>query len=612
MPEENVIFGTHDTPALRLLNHNARRQGVQHDAHLEPRDPCPGEPVTLVVWTGSDVNPISLGARYTLDGSLPTPSSPEVMFRCVATEWDSLSWGYRRRWEATLPGQPAGTTVRYRICGPDPGLGLICADWPPVEEVIMAETRRYFGDEAATPRRPAPDAERYFTYVVDTFAPPDWARDALLYQIFVDRFAAGAGRALASGEDLSGFFGGTLRGIIEALDYVADLGFNTLWLSPIFPSPTHHGYDTTDYFDVEPRLGTLADFRQLVEEAHRRGMRVILDLALNHASDQHPLFRQALENPQSEYARWFRYDTETGTYPGYFGVRSMPEWDIHYPPVREYLLGVGRFWLEQGADGFRLDYADGPGPGFWSEFRAACRAVNSEAWLFSEIVQPPDVLAPYHGRLDGSLDFLWEQQVRRAVAHGALDAEGLARFLDAHRATLSPDFLRPVFLDNHDIDRFLLAAGNDLRRLRLALLLLFTWPQPPILFYGTETALQQPRSSRDPGMGLEASRVPMQWDVSPGGEALRADVRALAALRRAHPDLIRGERTTLTSDVALWLFSCRGTQEILFVALNLSEHEAAFSLPAPTQPLWTAGELTLEGRKGRLGPLSAVVLKRER
>ncbi|MFP4343302.1 MAG: alpha-amylase family glycosyl hydrolase [Anaerolineales bacterium] len=608
MSEENVIFGAHSTQALRLLNYRERRRGVQHGSHIEPRDPKPHQPVTLVVWTGPDVDLHSLAVHYTTDGSHPSSGAGTLPLRQVAVEWDPLIWGYRRRWEGVIPGQPAGTTVHYHICGVGVEHEGICADWPPPEELILAETRRHFGDENAVAALPAPDRRELFTYVVDTLAPPAWTREAVVYQIFVDRFSPGRGRILGDPEDLMGFFGGTLRGVIEALHYVADLGANTLWLSPIFPSPTHHGYDATDYFDVEPRLGTLDDFKELVEEVHRRGMRLLLDLALNHASNEHPLYQKALADPQGEYGDWFRFDSEQGEYRGYFGLPTMPEWNTENPEVRAYFQKVGRFWLEQGADGFRLDYADGPGPGFWSEFRAACRAVNPEAWIFGEVVQPPDVLAPYVGRLDGSLDFLWQQMVRRAVAHGNGGAAELARFLDAHRSALSSNFVRPVFLDNHDIDRFLLAAGNDERRLRLGLLLLLTWPQPPILFYGTETALRQPHSSRDPGMGLEASRVPMDWAAARADLPLVEDVQRLVGLRATYPDLVYGEHATLDFTADYWLFQRRGVQGDFFVALNLGEEEVALTLPPRVRSLWSAGEVDLAPDSSTLGPLAGVIL----
>ncbi len=603
--EEHVIFGTYHTAALRALAYRALRQGLQHRAQLTPRDPLPHAPVTLHVTIAQTLPVVALYAFYTTDGSQPTPESTRMRFTLTQTTWDSLLWRYQQHWEAALPGQPEGTLVRYRI-GAELRTGAwVFADWPSAEAVIIAETRRAFGETDVTPVLPPREVGCTFAYTVDTLAPPAWAQEAVIYQIFVDRFAPGAGRAFAPSANLSDFFGGTLRGVIERLDALADLGINTLWLSPLFPSPTHHGYDATDYCDVEPRLGTLADMRELVAAAHARGLRVLLDLALNHCSHEHPFFQAALADPQSDYHAWFKFAAPGSlAYEGYFGVETMPEWNLEHPPVRAYLLDVGRFWLELGVDGFRLDYADGPGPGFWSEFRRACREVNPEAWLFGEIVQPPDVLAPYVGRLDGSLDFLWAEQVRRAVAYGNTDAEQLATFWANHRQTLTTDYLRPVFLDNHDMDRFLLAAGDDKRRLRLGLLLLCIWPQPPILYYGTEIGLRQTGSTRDPGCGLEVSRTPMVWEAAAQDATLRADVQQLLALRRASPALVYGEERWLALDATLWAFTRSAAEARFVVALNLGETARSLALPFPAEPVWTAGEAALAERQVQLGPLS--------
>ncbi len=151
-------------------------------------------------------------------------------------------------------------------------------------------------------RHPAPQV---YAFSVDDLTIPDWLREAIIYQIFVDRFAPDHGRAFAAETDLSKFFGGTLRGLTSRLDTLRDLGVNCLWLTPIFASPSHHGYDPTDCFAIEPRLGTEADFRALVAAAHQRGMRIVLDFVANHLSRQHPAFVAAQQDPRSPYREWF-------------------------------------------------------------------------------------------------------------------------------------------------------------------------------------------------------------------------------------------------------------------------------------------------------------------
>ncbi len=606
--EEHIIFGTHHTEALRLIVYRAHHTGLQHHARLQPRAPRPGEPVVMSVWSGPDLMLATVQCVYTIDGSEPTLQSAAVTLRPVETVWDSLVWGYRCRWEAELPAQPAGTWVRYAIVGHPLEGTLVFADWPPAEAVIIAETRRFFGEENAAAVLAPADVPQVFGYSVGTNPVPAWAAEARFYHVFVDRFAPAPGAEFASPETLSDFFGGTLAGVTAHLDYIAELGCNTLWLSPIFPSPTHHGYDVTDYQDIEPRLGTLEDLRALLAAAHAREMRIVLDIAFNHCSDQHPLFQQALADPDSPYRDWFHFDMQySDGYRSYFGVPTMPEWNLAHAEVRAYLIAAARFWLQQGVDGFRLDYADGPGPAFWTEFGAACRAVNPDVWLYGEIVQPPDVLAPYQGRLDGTLDFLWAQQVRRAVAYGNMDARALAAFWEQHGHTRAADYLCPVFLDNHDMDRFLLAADNDPRRVYLGLLLLYLWPHPPVLYYGTEIGLRQQHSSREPGQGLEVSRVPMVWASEQQDHSLREAVRALNALRQVHPALIHGAQMTLQSDEQLWVFTRQSGAERYIVAINLGTAHATFMLEGKFERLWTAGAVTESDAMVHLAALSAAV-----
>jgi glycosidase len=130
----------------------------------------------------------------------------------------------------------------------------------------------------------------------------------VIYQVFVDRFYPGRGRDWAQTDDLRGFCGGTLWGVAEKLDYIADLGVTCIWLSPIFPSPSHHGYDATDLYHVEPRLGGDEALRTLVSEAHRRDIRVLLDYVCNHVSQYHPVFVEAQADPTSPYRDWFTFD----------------------------------------------------------------------------------------------------------------------------------------------------------------------------------------------------------------------------------------------------------------------------------------------------------------
>lgn len=547
---------------------------MQHGGRITPADPLPGEPVRLAVTVGPDLALDRVVCYYTTDGQEPQGSRGiaqvgQVMpLERVAVEWHPFLWGYVERWEGTLPPQPEGTVVRYCIGGWREE--EVWADWPPAQVLIERATAAFFAGQPPPEQCPLPADPQptTFAYSVDRLAPPDWARAAVVYQIFVDRFNPGSGRPFARPDSLGGSFGGTLAGVTEKLDYIADLGATCIWLSPIFASPTYHGYDTTDFYAVEPRLGNNEDVRRLVQEAHARGLRVLLDLVCNHVSVQHPFFRQACSDPQSPYRAWFTFDPAyVHGYRTFFHVASMPRLNTAHPAVRDYLIRVASHWLvEYDVDGFRLDHANGPEPAFWTDFWQACKAVKPDCWCFGEIVEPPPVLSRYLGRLDGCLDFHLCDLLRRALARATLDLASLERQVGRHEQFFPPTFSRPSFLDNHDMDRFLYLAGEDRRRLQLAMLVLMTLPGPPIVYYGTEVGLSQSHRRGERG-GLEESRLPMLWGGDQDADLL-AWHRQLIAARRARPVIWEGRRTTRYVDATLWCYVIEGTGGPLWVAVN--------------------------------------------
>ncbi len=176
----------------------------------------------------------------------------------------------------------------------------------------------------------------------------------------MDRFNHGAGKAWKQTSDVCQPFGGTLAGVIAKLPYIKEMGFNAIWLTPIFASPSHHGYDTSDYFQINPAFGTLEEFNLMVSEAHRLGIRIILDFVANHCSNEHPYFQDALKNENSSYHDWFVWK-KWPAYDSFFDVGTMPKINLSYgSPARDHLLSAAKYWLELGVDAYRLDYAYGP------------------------------------------------------------------------------------------------------------------------------------------------------------------------------------------------------------------------------------------------------------
>lgn len=585
---QDFIFGTMATDTLRLTALQDAGRGVHHGNRIVPPDPEPEQAVTLTVTVGTEISSDEVLLFYTLDGSLPTTEAPVLALERGAVVWDTLLWGYREEWCVTIPGQPRGTQVRYRIVARGQSGVQIWADPDPLT------------GEPAT-----------FAYHVDQERLPEWIADAVIYHIFVDRFAPGAGRAWNEVETLNDIWGGTLRGIIERLPYLESLGVTCLWLSPIFPSPTHHGYDATDYVQVEPRLGSDDDLRELFSAAHARGMRVLLDFVANHISNEHPAFLHAISDPAAAERSWFTFEHWPDAYRSFFGVESMPQINNEDPDARDYIIGSAKYWLEQGADGFRLDYANGPSHGFWTQFRAATRAVNPESYTVGEIVETAELQRSYQGRLDGVLDFLLLQHMRAFFAFDSLSTSAFDSFLRRHLAYFPADFSLPSFLDNHDMNRFLWVSRGDQRRLKLAALCQFTLPHAPIIYYGTEVGLSQRHDLEYPdgSRKMEESRTPMLWDAEQDQPLLQFYTE-LIALRRQHGALWRGERRTLAlHDDGLYVVAIHDQGRAAIVALNRTAELQTVALPeGATLLLATDGAVTLDGSALTLPPLTGALL----
>ncbi len=552
---DDFIFGTLATDDLRLAHIKARRAGITHNHARTPRDPLPGQPVSLDLTVGPAHLCDQAWIYWTDDGSDPAGEGGVARRGFAApmeqtgAEWDTLLWGYTRRFRATLPPQPAGTLIRYRIAAA-PGVQTPRRNVSTPDDAGVSSATEIFADNGA-----------YYAFYVADDPTPAWAQDAIVYQIFVDRFSLPPSVSSQWGEPEGGrgwtpsdFYGGTLSGITANLDYIASLGANVLWLTPIFPSPSHHGYDAADYFEIEPRLGTKADLRALLDAAHARGIRVLLDFAANHWSSGHATFQDAISNAYSQYREWYNFTRWPEAYESFFGVKSLPQINLRNPAARQHMLDAAACWLDFGVDGYRLDYAIGPTPDFWADFRRVTRQHNPECWTFGEVVEPSDRQLSFEGLLDGCLDFMLLEGFRQAFAFGRWDAHRFADYLDRHEAFFPPSFSRPSFLDNHDMNRFLWAAGGNISRLKLAALCQFTLSGPPVVYYGTEVGLSQERDVRQGTRGIpEESRLPMLW-----GEAQDTNLldfyRRLAALRTTHPVLCRGDRRTLYTDDAVLVY----------------------------------------------------------
>lgn len=394
-------------------------------------------------------------------------------------------------------------------------------------------------------------------------APPDWMADAVMYQIMVDRFAR-TGSSLPAPGSPTALYGGTLDGITEHLDHIEALGCNAIWLSPVHKSPSHHGYDHEDYYIVEPRYGGEAALKRLIDAAHARDIRVLLDFVPNHTGRGHHLFREAIAH-DGDAADFYRFWQWPHYYRCFFDVITLPELDTGNPRVREYLMSAARHWVtEYGADGLRCDHVAGVDPIFWLELREGLRAVKSDVVVLGEATAHFDWLARYAGRLDAIFDFDFAHMVRQAFAKDNVGLPAFARWLDEHDHAF-PGLALATLLDNHDMNRFLWMAGGDTARLKLAATLLMTLPGTPVIYYGTEVGLSQ----RVDGAGENAeARLPMLWGADQDRDLLE-HFQKLGRLRRHAAALRRGSRRTLRADEGVLVYERSLGEERLEVTVDL-------------------------------------------
>jgi len=471
------------------------------------------------------------------------------------------------------------------------------------------------------------------------FAQPEL--ESVFYEIFVRSF-----------QDSDGDGVGDLRGATERLDYLEELGVTGIWLMPIHPSPSYHGYDVTDYRAINPDYGSMADFGAFLRAAHARGMEVILDLVVNHTSSLHPWF-EAAEAGSARYRDFYSFRDENPGWRGlggpawhpsgddyYLGLfwSEMPDLNYRNPAVLREMQEIARFWLEKGVDGFRVDavqhilesdglIANTPENFAWVEdFTAFIKSVDEGAYLVGETWTDTDTIVRYHERsnLDVSFNYpLFDALIASVQGRDPLE---LVQVLEQDEARYPEDAVRGTFISNHDQVRPGTSLGflrRDEGKLKLAAGLLLTLPGLPFLYYGEELGMPN-----GPGDADEEKRTPMRWDRSENAgfttgtpwhpfstddpeitvEAQEGDpdsvlsrYKELVALRREHPALTEGDLTVLETGVPEVLGYTRTLAgETLLVLANFEDEPRVVELGALTGGAGVTDLLSGETVRGRL------------
>ncbi|HOU14957.1 MAG TPA: alpha-amylase family glycosyl hydrolase [Anaerolineae bacterium] len=459
-----------------------------------------------------------------------------------------------------------------------------------------------------------------------------WWNDVVFYEVFVRSFYDSNGDGI-----------GDLNGLIEKLDYLNDgnpattddLGITGIWLMPIMQSPSYHGYDVTDYYTVEEDYGTNADFKRLMEEAHKRGIYVIIDLVLNHTSAQHPWFKEA-QDPNSERRSWYLWNETGGTgwhrAPGdgyYFGLfwDQMPDLNYNNPDVTAEMHNVTRFWLEEmGVDGFRLDAIkhlieegtqteNTPATLDWFEgFYEFYKSVNPNAFTVAEVWSPTYVVAQYTGQ---KVDVCFEFDLAEVMKDAAFRGRPTGLLLAQENVIAAyPPGQYATFLANHDQTRTRSTLMND-EQAKVAATLQLTFSGIPFIYYGEEIGMQGAKPD-------ENIRRPMQWTPDGGfstgtpwkgyfedyatrnittqsatPDSILNHYRALIALRNHHAALRVGEWLPVEAKPAsVYSYIRTYADEVVLVVVNLSGQAIAdYTLTlakgpftAAHQPAWLMGD----------------------
>lgn len=377
---------------------------------------------------------------------------------------------------------------------------------------------------------------------------PEWFKGSIIYQIFPDRFNnpkhVGSEHLdwPEEGNNNLQHYGGNIEGIMEKICYLDELGINTIYLNPIFKAKSYHRYDTIDYYQVDPQLGTSRQLKELVQLCHRRGIRVIIDGVFNHCSSEFFAFKDVLLNGEkSKYKDWFyikSFPVQTFPKPNYecfsfFG--GMPKLNMENKEVIEYFIKVAVFWIQNfDIDGWRFDVADEIGWEFWRRLRNKVKEAKRDAVMIGEIW---DEGTPWlNGDIfDSVISYPFKSIITDRFAFKYIETPAFKNRINRHlmQYTSKSAKLLVNIIDSHDTARFITECKNNKKMFELAVVFQFTFPGIPLIYYGDEIGMC---GASDP-----ECRMPMQWNKAKWDTELLSLYKFLTGLRKKYEVLSYGE-----------------------------------------------------------------------
>lgn len=427
-----------------------------------------------------------------------------------------------------------------------------------------------------------------FPYIAedDLYKEEKWLQESVVYQIFPDRFWNGNpnnnpenvkewGIGKVEGHSM---YGGDIRGIIEKIDYLEDLGIDLIYLTPIFKSNTNHKYNTADYFAIDPTFGTVEEVKELVDLCHKKNIRIILDAVFNHSGDDFFAFADLLRNQENSiYKDWYFADSYPVDYDkcNYYtfanGCNNMPKLNVGNKEVMDYLLKVGEYWVKEvGVDGWRLDVCDEVSHNFWREFRKAIKKSNSDAVIIGEIMHEANSFLK-GDQLDSIMNYPFKNATIDFFGNHSISALEYLDILAENRMLYMDSITKQLWnlIGSHDTKRILNECDGNIERVKMAIAMQFTYIGVPYIYYGDEIGIS---GEDDPD-----NRKCMIWDKDKQNQELLTLNKKLIAIRKENKSLVYGDFDTVYCKDEVFAFVREDKEEKILVIFNNNDKNYSFS-----------------------------------